>query len=126
MRHHQLGALLFIPALIIHAVALFATNICDLLVRPVAEKHYMTDGEVAAEKKITVAQVRREDDDTHSDIEDFIEEGEEGKPPIYVAAPVAGVPKGLSLILILSWAGVGIPLLWGILVTLQKALALLH
>ncbi len=100
--------------------------VCDLLVRPVAEKHYMTDEEVAAEKKVTVSQVRKDDDDTHADFEDFVEEGEALKASSPISAPVVAVPRSLFLVLALSWAAVGIPLLWGISITLQKTAALFH
>jgi MFS family permease len=99
---------------------------CDLLVRPVAEKNFMTDEEVAAEKKITVARVRKEDDEIHADFEDFVEEGDESKRPTPVATPVAVAPNGFLFVFILSWAGVSIPLLWGIFITLQKTAMLFH
>ena len=97
---------------------------CNLLVRPVAEKFYMTDEEVAAEKKISVAQVVAEEDGTHADFEDFVEEDLEPAPrPARVAAAPAS-PAGFSLLLVLSWAAVGVPLAWGVSITLLKALKL--
>ncbi|MCC3245868.1 OFA family MFS transporter [Methylocystis sp. WRRC1] len=99
---------------------------CNLLVRPVAEKYYMTDEEVAAEKKITVAQVREQDDDIHADFEDFVEEALEPEA-IAAAAPTSpqkGAAGGFSALLIFAWAAVGIPLAWGVSMTAIKALAL--
>ncbi len=96
---------------------------CNLLVRPVAEKHYMSDEEAAAAKKTSVAAVKQEEKGPHADFEDFIEEGlapEGGPAP--VAAPRA--PAGLSPILILSWLAVGVPLAWGVSMTVLKAMAL--
>ncbi len=101
--------------------------ICDLLVRPVAEKNYMSDEELAAEKKTSVAAVRDEERETHADFEDFIEEGLE---PVTrrTSAAVARRPAsgGVSPGLVLAWAAVGVPLLWGVWTTLIKAFALFH
>ncbi len=99
---------------------------CNLLVRPVAEKYYMTDEEVAAQKKTSVAAVKHEEEDVHADFEDFVEEGLE---PVAASAAsatrVAPAPQ-ISALLILAWAVVGIPLLWGVSITLMKAMALFH
>ncbi|HEY8162525.1 MAG TPA: OFA family MFS transporter [Methylocystis sp.] len=98
--------------------------ICDLLVRPVAEKHYMSDEEIAAEKKTSVAAVRAEEREAHADFEDFVEEGLEpatGRTSAAIARPAS---NGVSLGLVLAWAAVGVPLLWGVWTTLIKAFAL--
>ena len=109
------------------AALLVAGLICDLLVRPVAARFYMTDKEFAADKKMTVAQVTKEESDAHADFEDFIEEG-------YEPAPLsAGVPStrakssnGFSPLLFVAWAAVGLPLAWGVWITLTKAATLFH
>jgi MFS family permease len=130
IREYQLG--LGVPreaaynqTMYVLAGLLLAGLACNLLVRPVAEKYYMSDEEVAAAKKIPVAEVRRQDDETHADFEDFVEEGLE--PPAagpIAAAPARSLPMGISPILLLSWAAVGIPLAWGVSMTVIKALAL--
>jgi MFS family permease len=109
------------------AALLLAGLACNLLVRPVAERLYMSDEEVAAEKKISVAEVEKQEDETHADFEDFVEEGLE--PPHAAnrsaTAPAPEEGDGI-LILALSWAAVGIPLFWGVWITLLKTFALFH
>jgi MFS family permease len=100
---------------------LLAGLACNLLVRPVAEKYYMTDEEVAAAKKTSVAAVREEEQETHADFEDFEEEPVGSGP-----ARIRGANGGVSALLLLSWAAVGIPLAWGVSMTVLKALALFH
>jgi MFS family permease len=73
---------------------------CNALVRPVAERHYMTDEELA--------QVR-------------------GAPvPVPVPVPGTGVEGSGRMrgAVVLAWLGVGLPLAWGVSVTVQKALQL--
>jgi MFS family permease len=103
--------------------------VCDLLVRPVSDRFYMSDEEVAAEKKISVAEVEKQNDETHADFEDFVEEGLDpssvgaaGKPSAAAPAPAA---VGL-FIPFAAWAAVALPLAWGVWITLQKTFALFH
>jgi MFS family permease len=97
--------------------------ICNLLVRPVDEKYYMTDEEVAAAKKTSVAAVREEEKEPHADFEDFVEDALE--PTTQPAAAIRTRGDGpVSPVLLLAWAAVGIPLAWGVSVTAIKALAL--
>ncbi|WP_424363861.1 MFS transporter small subunit [Methylocystis parvus] len=102
---------------------LLAGLACNLLVGPVAEKFYMTDEEVAAAKKTSAAAIRQEEKEAHADFEDFVEEGlePEDHPALVAAARAQG---GLSPVLVLSWLAVGIPLAWGVSMTVIKALAL--
>jgi hypothetical protein len=76
--------------------------ICNWLVKPVDDKHYMTDAELAAELKKA-----HESDEV---------------------AQVSNAPTavGVSPILIGAWLFVGIPILWGAWITLQKAFVLFH
>jgi MFS family permease len=102
---------------------------CNLLVRPVAEKYYMTDAAFAAEKKTTIEKVIAAEDETHADFEDFTEEPASSGPLRSVSAvPVKGDDSAsrprISAVLLLSWAVVGAPLAWGISITLIKAFAL--
>jgi MFS family permease len=102
--------------------------LCDIAVRPVAERFFMTDEEVAAEKKTSVAAVAKEEAEAHADFEDFVEE--EGDvavavKPRAVAAP-APTNGGSLALLIAAWAAVGVPLAWGVSITLQKTFVLFH
>jgi hypothetical protein len=76
--------------------------LCNLLVRPVADRHFMPDSELAAERA----------------------KAHEAVP----AAAATGAPPattGSSLLMVaLAWLAVGLPLLWGIWTTLTKALPL--
>ncbi|PPD45032.1 MAG: MFS transporter [Methylocystis sp.] len=103
---------------------LLAGLACNLLVGPVAEKYYMSDEEVAAGKKTSVAAVKQEEKEPHADFEDYVEEALEpdDDPPAPVAPRAS--PAGVSPVLMLSWIAVGVPLLWGISMTVLKALAL--
>jgi MFS family permease len=77
--------------------------ICNLLIRPIADKHFMTDAELAEEKRLAHEKA--------------------------MAAEAANVAAGGSasagasspLVVALAWVAVGIPLVWGILDTLTKA-----
>ena len=78
--------------------------LCNLLVRPVAERHFMSDAELAAERA-----------------------------KAHEAASSAGGGREISateavgssaLTVVLAWVAVGVPLLWGIWTTLTKALPL--
>ena len=74
--------------------------ICNWLVKPVDEKHYMTDAELAAE----------------------LDKARESQ----VAVPVAGgaAVATTPLTLVGAWLFVGVPILWGAWITLGKALVL--
>ena len=74
--------------------------ICNLMVRPMADKHFMTEAEVDAQRKL-----------------------------VNETARLAGLsntqrmrldrtPTGL---LVGAWTAVGLPILWGVCITLQKA-----
>jgi len=76
--------------------------ICNLLVRPVADKHFMTEAELAAEKKLA-----HERDAAASN---------------GVAAASNGVTSPAAVAF--GWLAVGIPLAIGIAITVQKAAAL--
>lgn len=76
--------------------------ICNLLVRPVADKNFMTDEELAHERKLA---------------------SDKAASSVLVAGGSGGLMSG-SLVAVLAWSAVGIPLLAGIWITLQKALLL--
>jgi MFS family permease len=73
--------------------------ICNLLVRPVADKHFMTDEELAEEKRLAHDRSVAADVGTGS--------GAGGTTPIAIVW--------------LAWAAVGIPLAWGVYRTLLSA-----
>ena len=75
--------------------------ICNWLVKPVAEKNYMTEAELAAELK------------------------KAHESAITVPASASSQPAaGMSGTLVVAWLFVGIPILWGARITLEKALVL--
>jgi MFS family permease len=73
--------------------------ICNFLVKPVADKHFMTEGQLEAERKLAHEQA------TSPDLTGRFASGH-------------STPKSLVLI---AWLAVGIPLAWGVTITLQKA-----
>jgi MFS family permease len=79
--------------------------VCNLLVRPVAAKWFMTDDDLAAERKLAHDKAQ----------EAYTKE-----------SAAAGVGGGTSnpAILALFWVLVGVPLAWGVYITLQKAFVL--
>jgi len=91
---------IYAPIFYVLAGMLAIGFVANLLVRPVADKYFMTDSELAAEKKLAHEQ----------------------------AAPAikAGSPKtsGGSAIAVIAWIAVLIPITYGVWSTLQKAWAL--
>jgi MFS family permease len=81
--------------------------ICNLLVRPVAAKHFMTPEELAREKQLAHEKSSSDNTATLSS-EDMALVGRGGNPALIGAA----------------WLAVGIPLIWGISLTLQKTAVL--
>jgi MFS family permease len=79
--------------------------LCNLLVRPIADKHFMTEQELANEKKLA------------HEREITAATGPRG------TGGVAGVASNPA-VATLAWAAVGIPLMLGIWITLQKAAVL--
>jgi len=77
--------------------------LCNALVRPVAEKYFMTDEQLAAEQALG--------HDKGADSRTVLE---------WKAAP------GTQPLVIMAWLVVGIPLAWGVIVTLQKTAILFH
>jgi MFS family permease len=86
------------------AAMLLGGLLCNLLVRPVKEHHYMTEEQLAAERATAHEQA--------------------------VAEQVVATPGGSAVatsnpaLLIAAWLGVSIPLAWGVWITLSKSLAL--
>jgi len=85
------------------AAMLIVGFICNLLVRPVAADQFMTDEELAQERKLA---------------------HDKAAASVLVAGNSTGGAGSVTLVL--AWSAVGIPLLFGIWITLQKALLLFH
>ncbi len=78
--------------------------ICNALVRPVADRHFMTDEELAAQREYAAQ--------THQ----------------HVAADVGALAREAShsVWVLLAWLAIWIPLGWGVWMTVRKAAALFH
>jgi hypothetical protein len=81
--------------------------ICNLLIRPVAAKHFMTPEELAREKQLA-HEKSAADAAVTAGSGDMSQIGSGGNP----------------LFIGLAWAAVGIPLIWGITLVLQKSAVL--
>jgi MFS family permease len=74
--------------------------ICNALVRPVAAKHFMSEAELAAERASEVKKAPQ-------------------------AAELSWAPAaGSQAMALLAWLAVGVPLAWGVWITLEKTLVL--
>ena len=73
--------------------------ICNLLVRPLADKWFMTDAELATEKKLA---------------------HEKAAASVVVRGSAGGADAVSPVVVALAWAAVGIPLAWGVYRTLQS------
>ncbi|MBB5391124.1 MULTISPECIES: OFA family MFS transporter [unclassified Herbaspirillum] len=81
--------------------------ICNLLIRPVAAKHFMTPEELAREKQLAHEKSAAEAVATAAS-GDMSKIGTGGNPAVIA----------------LAWLAVGIPLIWGVTLTLQKSAVL--
>jgi hypothetical protein len=72
--------------------------ICNAMIKPVAEKNYMTEAELEAERRAGHESATRS-----------------------MNGGTANPPQALA---IAAWLAVGIPLAWGVWITLEKALVL--
>jgi MFS family permease len=104
LRQSQIDAgvehtLVYDGTLHILAGMLFAGLICNLLIRPVAEKHHMSDAQMDREHAL------QHEDVIHGD-------------------PEHAARGAFGLVGALAWAGVGIPFLIGVYIALSKASAL--
>ena len=78
---------------------LFGGLICNLLIRPVKERHFMTAEKLAAERSTAR------------------EQAAEATAPTPAAA-------GSPALLFVAWTAIAIPLAWGVWITVTKSLAL--
>jgi MFS family permease len=93
--------LVYDVTLYVLALLLLGGLICNLLVKPVADWYFMTDEELAAERKLG-----------HEAVVD----------PRAATAAQGGVGAGV----VLAWLAVGLPFAWGLWTALQKASVLFH
>jgi MFS family permease len=119
IREYQLGhgvpkAYAYDSAMYVMAALLVLGFLCNLMVRPVAERHFMSEQELASERRLA----HERDAGTRA--------GGEGVVGVSGGAAVAAMPAagGGFAVALLSWALVGIPLLIGVWITLQKAVVL--
>ena len=101
MREYQLGLGLpreqvYNQTMYILTGMLVVGLIANLIIRPVDPKHFMTDAELAEEKRIS----------------------HERAAAAEVGMGSAGIEKTSSAVVLLAWAAVGIPLAWGVYRTL--------
>ena len=82
--------------------------ICNLMVRPVAAKWFMTDEELAEERRLAHERAQHLKDEE-------LQLAGVGGGAVAVSSPG---------IVALAWLAVGLPLAWGVWITLQKALIL--
>jgi hypothetical protein len=81
--------------------------LCNLMIRPVAEKYFMTPEELAREKQLAHEQAAA------------------GGETVLAPEVMARIGNGGNpAVLWASWAAVIIPLVWGISITLQKSAVL--
>jgi MFS family permease len=107
IREHQLARGLppdqaYNMTMYILAAFLLGGLICNLLVRPVADRHFMTDAELAAERA----------------------KAHETTASTPAQPGTATATRTSPLLVALAWLAVGLPLAWGIWITLSKALPL--
>jgi MFS family permease len=79
--------------------------ICNLLVRPVDKRFHMSEAELETERRLSHEQVAQ------------------AAPSAESPAPVS---TGSPVMVMLAWTAVGIPLAWGIWITVTKASRLFH
>jgi MFS family permease len=109
-------------AMYVLAALLVLGFICNLMVRPLADKHFMSDAELAEEKRLASERDVAASAGSRAAAAggDTVVSGVSGAG-VMAATPVAA---GGALVTLLAWAAVGIPLAIGMWITLQKAIVL--
>lgn len=80
--------------------------ICNLLVRPVHDRHFMTDDELEKEKKLA--------HERNAKLEESVKAGSQ----------IASTDASHPIFVLLAWSAVGLPLLYAVWIVLKKALVL--
>jgi MFS family permease len=93
--------------------------LCNLMVRPLADKYFMSEQELAGERRLAHERDVAASAGSRA-AADTVVAGVSGGAAV-AAVPAAG---GGALVTVLAWAAVGIPLLIGVWITLQKAVVL--
>ena len=104
MREYQLGhgvprAQVYDTTAYIMCVLLAIGFVCNLLIKPVADKHFMTDAELEAERKLA----------------------HEAAKATEVSSAAASSEETSPAVVAIAWLAVGIPIAWGVWITLEKA-----
>ncbi|EIT68273.1 MAG: OFA family MFS transporter [Hydrocarboniphaga sp.] len=102
LAHGVAKAQAYDSTMLILAALLVLGLICNLLVKPVDARFHMSDADIAAARQAA----------------------HETRPAL-LAQPGATAAQS-SLAITLAWLAVGLPLLWGVWITLQKAALLFH
>jgi MFS family permease len=109
MREYQLG--LGIPREQVYnqtmyiLVGMLAIGLlCNLVIRPVADKWFMTEAELAEERRLAHERAVAND----------------------AGSGVGGTGATSPVVLVLAWAAVGLPLAWGVYKTFQSAVKFFH
>jgi MFS family permease len=107
-------------AMYVMAALLVLGFLCNLLVRPVADKHFMSETELADEKR----RAHERDVAASAGSRAAAASGETMVAGVSGAGVMAAAPvaAGGALVTLLAWAAVGIPLAIGMWITLQKAI----
>jgi len=113
MRDYQLGlgmapSQVYNTTMYILAGMLVLGLVCNLMVRPLNPKHFMTPEELAHEKQLAHEKVSANGNALSLSREEMDRIGNGGNPAVIAAA----------------WLAVGIPMLWGVWIVLEKALVL--
>jgi MFS family permease len=104
MREYQLAhgvprAQVYDTTAYIMCVLLVIGFVCNFLIKPVADKHFMTDAELEAERKLA----------------------HEAAKATEVSSAAASSGETSPAVLVIAWLAVGIPIAWGVWTTLEKA-----
>jgi MFS family permease len=105
-------------AMYVMAALLVLGFICNLMVRPVAARYFMSEQELAEERRLAHERDTAMGARAGAGSDGVV--GVSGGAAVAAAAPVAAG----GLVTLLAWAVVGIPLLIGVWITLQKAVVL--
>ena len=99
-------ALVYDTTMYVLAALVAVGFLCNLMVRPIADKHFMTDAELAGEKQRA---------------HERLASASAGNGNVAVSTGTTS-----PVVVAFAWAAVGIPLAFGIWTTMQKAVTLFH
>lgn len=109
------------------AALLIVGLLCDLLVRPVSEKYFMSDDDLKKSDNSPKSVKNYDDENDYADFEDAVEEGKSVHQSAELTNQnITKAPASSNLLLYMSWLVVGVPMAWGLYNTLNKALQIFH